>query len=270
MPECSGRSLPVTGDCSGCSRALRGVRPRLPARGPGHPGEEDLRPAPALRGLVLGSRRPWPSSPLLPCPWSHLGRSALRGWRVTEFVFFSVDSPRGDAYHARSACWRSSVAEQLICNQQVGGSNPFASSETDRRARQSGLDARVRQQNSTGRYRSGQTGQTVNLLVNTFGGSNPPLPIDVKGSGNSSDGRAPAFQAEGRGFDPRFPLETAVPRRRRIFDRPRSSAGSSTSLVRKRSPVQVRSWALGSSALERSERLADFRRIEQHDGLETG
>ena len=25
-------------------------------------------------------------------------------------------------------CWRSSVGEQLICNQPVGGSNPFASS----------------------------------------------------------------------------------------------------------------------------------------------
>jgi hypothetical protein len=25
-------------------------------------------------------------------------------------------------------CWRSSMAEQLICNQQVAGSNPIASS----------------------------------------------------------------------------------------------------------------------------------------------
>ena len=29
----------------------------------------------------------------------------------------------------------------------------------------------------TGRYRSGQTGQTVNLLANAFAGSNPALPI---------------------------------------------------------------------------------------------
>ena len=27
----------------------------------------------------------------------------------------------------RTICWRSSMAEQLICNQQVGGSTPFAS-----------------------------------------------------------------------------------------------------------------------------------------------
>ena len=29
---------------------------------------------------------------------------------------------------------------------------------------------------SSGRYPSGQRGQTVNLLANAFGGSNPPLP----------------------------------------------------------------------------------------------
>jgi hypothetical protein len=29
----------------------------------------------------------------------------------------------------------------------------------------------------TGRYRSGQTGQTVNLLAHAFAGSNPALPI---------------------------------------------------------------------------------------------
>jgi hypothetical protein len=29
----------------------------------------------------------------------------------------------------------------------------------------------------TGRYRSGQTGQTVNLLAYAFAGSNPALPI---------------------------------------------------------------------------------------------
>ena len=40
-------------------------------------------------------------------------------------------------------------------------------------------------------------GQTVNLLAYAFGGSNPSLPtVD----------RALAFQAEGRGFEPRLPL----------------------------------------------------------------
>ena len=47
-----------------------------------------------------------------------------------------------------------------------------------------------------GKYQSGQMGQTVNLLAYAFGGSNPSLPTD----------RALAFQAEGRGFEPRLPL----------------------------------------------------------------
>ena len=53
-------------------------------------------------------------------------------------------------------------------------------------------------------------GQTVNLLAHAYGGSNPSLPtffmrIDAL-CGSSSVGRASAFQAEGRGFEPRLPL----------------------------------------------------------------
>ena len=47
-------------------------------------------------------------------------------------------------------------------------------------------------------------GQTVNLLAYAFGGSNPSLP--TKSCGSSSVDRALAFQAEGRGFEPRLPL----------------------------------------------------------------
>ena len=59
-------------------------------------------------------------------------------------------------------------------------------------------------------------GQTVNLLVFTFGGSNPSSPTKspthtdrafTLKSGSSSVGRASAFQAEGRGFEPRLPLK---------------------------------------------------------------
>lgn len=60
-----------------------------------------------------------------------------------------------------------------------------------------------------GRFQSGQMGQTVNLLTYVFGGSNPPLPTFFKfvtKSGSSSVGRATAFQAVGRGFEPRLPL----------------------------------------------------------------
>ena len=55
-----------------------------------------------------------------------------------------------------------------------------------------------------GKYQSGQMGQTVNLLSFDFGGSNPSLP--TKNCGSSSVDRALAFQAEGRGFEPRLPL----------------------------------------------------------------
>ena len=54
-----------------------------------------------------------------------------------------------------------------------------------------------------GRYQSGQMGRAVNPQRQRFGGSNPSLPIL---RGNSSVGRATAFQAVCRGFEPRFPL----------------------------------------------------------------
>ena len=84
-----------------------------------------------------------------------------------------------------------------------------------------------------GSYQSGQMGQTVNLLAYAFGGSNPSLPTkrecrlelqdpDAVGRrcegrddsdavyfcGSSSVDRASAFQAEGREFEPRLPLQT--------------------------------------------------------------
>ena len=84
-----------------------------------------------------------------------------------------------------------------------------------------------------GVFQSGQMGQTVNLLSLDFGGSNPSAPTlnaevfreanessllqfgDAKTPakipqrnfcGNSSVDRALAFQAGGRGFESRFPL----------------------------------------------------------------
>jgi hypothetical protein len=54
------------------------------------------------------------------------------------------------------------LVEQLICNQPVGGSSPFIGSKI-----------------SWGGYQSGQLGQTVNLLSNDFGGSNPSPPTNT-------------------------------------------------------------------------------------------
>ena len=68
------------------------------------------------------------------------------------------------------------------------------------------------------RYPSGQREQTVNLPAIAYGGSNPPL--STKGmpgvlmskdrAGVAQMARASAFQAEGRGFEPRFPLHNPV------------------------------------------------------------
>ncbi len=58
-----------------------------------------------------------------------------------------------------------------------------------------------------GSYQSGQMGLTVTQLSFDFGGSNPSLPTKLQFCGNSSVDRALAFQAEGRGFESRFPLK---------------------------------------------------------------
>ena len=88
-----------------------------------------------------------------------------------------------------------------------------------------------------GRCPSGQREQTVNLPAHAYRGSNPLLPTPsvfffnalaprfrigavvraskggpaqagkVRAGGSSSVGRASAFQAEGRGFEPRLPLQ---------------------------------------------------------------
>jgi hypothetical protein len=81
-------------------------------------------------------------------------------------------------------CWRSSGAEQLPCKQWVGGSNPPASASL----RTFSLLERslIAMPARSGRYPSGQRGQTVNLLAYAFGGSNPPLPTTVS-SGESPD-----------------------------------------------------------------------------------
>ena len=59
-----------------------------------------------------------------------------------------------------------------------------------------------------GSYQSGQMGLTVTQLAYAFGGSNPSLPTPFRHQecGSSSVDRALAFQAKGRGFEPRLPL----------------------------------------------------------------
>ena len=60
-----------------------------------------------------------------------------------------------------------------------------------------------------GSYQSGQMGQTVNLLAMPSVVRIHHYPLSLI-SGNSSVDRALAFQAGGRGFEPRFPLNFLV------------------------------------------------------------
>ncbi len=60
------------------------------------------------------------------------------------------------------------LVEQLICNQQVGGSSPSTSSNAT--------------QLNMGEFPSGQRGQTVNLLLFSFDGPNPSSPTKTKTS----------------------------------------------------------------------------------------
>ena len=57
-------------------------------------------------------------------------------------------------------------------------------------------------------------GLTVTQLAYAFGGSNPSLPTPFRHQecGSSSVDRALAFQAKGRGFEPRLPLNRIKPR----------------------------------------------------------
>ncbi len=65
------------------------------------------------------------------------------------------------------------LVEQLICNQQVGGSSPSTSSSFL-------TSSKTDSQFNMGEFPSGQRGQTVNLLRNRFDGSNPSSPTKLE------------------------------------------------------------------------------------------
>ncbi len=96
--------------------------------------------------------------------------------------------------------WRSSMVERLICNQQVAGSSPIASSRQ-------GYSC------ESGEVPEWPKGTGCKPVGAAYGGSNPPLSTMLPSrSGNSSMARASAFQAEGCGFESRFPLQSTGPR----------------------------------------------------------
>ena len=123
----------------------------------------------------------------------------------------------------------SAGSERLPYKQRVGGSNPSAPTNRSEKGPLAQLNRALdygsrgyRFESYTDHFRtrvmgifqSGQMGQTVNLLAFAFGGSNPSVPTkksERKLCGSSSVDRALAFQAGGRGFEPRLPLHSTRP-----------------------------------------------------------
>ena len=76
---------------------------------------------------------------------------------------FFLTNPRSAAIIIHACSSRAGIAqlvEQLICNQQVGGSSPSTSSTSS----QASTGARRQAKMNMGEFPSGQRGQTVNLL----------------------------------------------------------------------------------------------------------
>ena len=135
--------------------------------------------------------------------------------------------------------WRSSVVEQLTCNQQVGGSTPFASSTAKMQK------ARCRMQDignnlesascivsdegelaewtmapdcksggaTLRRFESSTPQNNFGFRIGDFGGKSSLLKSAIRNlqsaietAGVAQLARASAFQAEGRGFESRLPL----------------------------------------------------------------
>ncbi len=85
------------------------------------------------------------------------------------------------------------MAEQLICNQQVAGSNPIASL--------------LLADTHFGEVPEWPKGADCKSAGDAYEGSNPSLTTrSFLWAGIAQLARASAFQAEGRGFESRFPL----------------------------------------------------------------
>ncbi len=96
---------------------------------------------------------------------------------------------------AKIKSWRSSGVEQLICNQPVGGSNPFASSP-----------CYVDKTGEVAEWTKAADCKSAGESLRRFE-SCPPHKVKA---GVAQLARASAFQAEGRGFEPRLPLVLAI------------------------------------------------------------
>ena len=87
--------------------------------------------------------------------------------------------------------WRSSEVEQLICNQPVGGSIPFASSQKNSQSL-----------GKVAEWSKAADCKSAGVSLRRF----ESCPSQINFAGVAQLARASAFQAEGRGFESRLPL----------------------------------------------------------------
>ena len=103
---------------------------------------------------------------------------------------------------SRATGWRSSRVEHLICNQAVVGSIPIASfTHTSGHSRRASGEVPERPK--------GADCKSAGVSLRRFE-SSPLHPRDMR-AGIAQMARASAFQAEGRGFESRFPLCGRLP-----------------------------------------------------------
>ena len=133
------------------------------------------------------------------------------------FMRCSSGSPSGSITRLRAGV--AQLVEQLICNQPVGGSNPFASptisiallTTPDKKferltamrsaSRMWSVGVVAKRSNAAGCKPAGLAPSKVRILPA------PPISGERITGGSSSVGRASAFQAEGRGSESRLPLQ---------------------------------------------------------------
>ena len=102
----------------------------------------------------------------------------------------------------------------------------------------------------SGRYPSGQRGQTVNLLAYAFGGSNPPLPTIVSGGNSSAVERQPS----------KLGVAGSNPVSRSMFCELSGGVGVRAEAVRRlRRAVKLPKKTAGTSAARRAVKFRDTR-----------
>jgi hypothetical protein len=127
------------------------------------------------------------------------------GAASSELVWYEQEVDATSFKHTHHGAGVAQLVEQLICNQQVAGSSPIVSSNSALESMMCLRVGKMKAHVNDGGVPKRSTGadcKSAAFMLRRF----ESFPLhQIRGS--SSVGRASAFQAEGRGFEPRFPLQ---------------------------------------------------------------